>query len=151
MIRSRIALAALALGLITVAVMAAPADNPAKDQRSELEGTWKATSTAGFSAEVPKEELQNLEVTFAGNRLSARYGNKSAAGRVELRPGKSPKEIDVTVTEGPAEAVNQPFAGLYRLQGDTLTIVYRAGKDRPTRFDSAGENVYTVEFKRIRR
>ena len=52
------------------------------------------------------------------------------AGAQTIAPSKSPKAIDVTLTEGPMKGV--VLLGIYEIDGDTLRVCFdMGGKKRP--------------------
>jgi uncharacterized protein (TIGR03067 family) len=73
------------------------------------------------------------------------------AGTQKLDPSKSPKAIDVKVTEGPAKGAL--MLGIYEINGDTLKVCFDAeGKKRPTHFKSApGSATFVNVHKRLKK
>ena len=60
-----------------------------------------------------------MTVTFAGDKYTVRKGDEVIqAGRQKLDPSRSPKAIDVTVTEGLNKGA--VLLGIYEIDGDTL-------------------------------
>jgi uncharacterized protein (TIGR03067 family) len=58
------------------------------------------------------------------------------AGTQKIDPSKSPKTIDVTMTEGLNKRA--VMLGIYEIDGDTLKACFDPqGKQRPTKFKSA--------------
>jgi uncharacterized protein (TIGR03067 family) len=67
-----------------------------------------------------------------------------------MDPGKTPKAIDLTVTEGPQKG--QTFHGIYKLEGDTYSVCpnVEPGKDRPTEFATRPDSgLMLVVWKRV--
>ena len=100
----------------------------------ELQGTWKVTEfhTARGSSAV--EDGRIIPYTFEGNKLiTVGPGDVRVEIEYRLDPTKSPKQIDQRFAGG----VIGPWIakGIYKLEGDTLTICY-GGRDvaRPTEF-----------------
>jgi uncharacterized protein (TIGR03067 family) len=100
----------------------------------ELQGKWKVTEfhTAHGSSAVEGGRI--IPYTFEGNKLiTVGPGNVRVEIEYRLDPAKSPKQIDQRFTGG---AIGRWIAkGIYKLEGDTLTICY-GGPDvaRPTEF-----------------
>ena len=65
-----------------------------------------------------------------------------------LDPTKDPPQIDVWVpVQGDEMDVNA--RGIYKLEGDTLTVSYRLGGERATKFESLPKSgVYVMTLKR---
>lgn len=87
-----------------------------------------------MSATVPRARpvLSTRDgIEFTGE--NCHWGEGRAA--VRLRPNGTPAEIDVTFLEGPEQG--ETWQGIFRVHGDTLTILInvKAGGPRPSRFD----------------
>jgi uncharacterized protein (TIGR03067 family) len=62
------------------------------------------------------------------------------AGSYKLDPGKKPKEIDLTIDDGP-EDKRGTYKGVYELDGDKLTFnLGPPGQDRPTKVKAEKED-----------
>ena len=72
------------------------------------------------------------------------------AATQRLDPSKSPKTLDVTVTEGLNKGV--VILGIYEISGDTLKVCFDPeGKKRPTQFKSASASQTFVVHKRLKK
>jgi uncharacterized protein (TIGR03067 family) len=134
------ALALLLLGAGAVAAADPPAEKANKADRANLQGTWTVKSAHGFTREKVKEEFQELKLTFEGDRIVARWGDKSAEATYTLDATADPREVDVTVTRGPEDTQGRLFRGIYLLEGNTLRLAWRkAGEERPKEFVREGQ------------
>jgi len=72
-------------------------------------------------------------------------------GTQKLDPSKSPKTIDMTLTEGPNKGA--VMLGIYEIDGDTLKACFDPqGKKRPTEFKSAPGSAHFLNIhKRIKK
>ena len=72
-------------------------------------------------------------------------------GTQKLDPSKSPKAIDVTMTEGPNKGA--VMLGIYEFDGDTLKVCFDPqGKKRPTEFKSPPDSANFVNVhKRVKK
>ena len=72
-------------------------------------------------------------------------------GIQKIDPTKSPKTIDVTMTEGPNKGAI--MLGIYEIDGDTLKVCFDAEvKKRPTEFKSpAGSETFVNVHKRVKK
>jgi uncharacterized protein (TIGR03067 family) len=132
----------LALGLLG----AAPKDDAGKKDRALMQGDWACESYTvnGFTLEA--DDAQALFRTMKGNAYTVfRFSKALGKGTFTLDASKSPRAIDLT----PAGA-GKPILGIYKIDGDTLTICYAApGKPRPAGFTAkAGSGNTLTVWKR---
>ncbi len=144
-----------ALDLISIASLLARLDDrdaAARADLDSLQGTWTVVSQKMFGPR-PGAVMKQLEWTFQGNHASARWAlvkDLSAAAEGSFAEGKlgltfttdsakSPREITFTVVQNG----RGKLLGIYRLEGDTLTLATRGWFEeaRPTGFTArdAGE------------
>jgi uncharacterized protein (TIGR03067 family) len=101
---------------------------------------------------APADGLRGLTVTFAGDKYTVKKGDEVIqVGTQKLDPSRSPKAIDVKVTEGLKKGA--VMLGIYEIDGDTLRVCFdEAGKKRPTEFRSAaGSETFVNVHKRVRK
>jgi RNA polymerase sigma-70 factor (ECF subfamily) len=156
MLLSRLKVAAaglLALALTGAVVVGgarwALADRPAaaraaqKDEGKIL-GTWLVASDEWGGQKGAEGGLTGLRLTFAAaGKVTIKHGNQEEEGAYKLDPAKTPRQIDVT-------ANGRELPGIYKLEGDTLTLcVDHGGGARPTEFASKpGTEVHLLTLKR---
>jgi len=111
-----------------------PAADPAEAAKA-LEGTWSVKSFLYEGAESKDPRDRKGEWVFKGEKQLLRHDGKDDAEGWQpfrLDSTKSPKEIDLQGPGGTAK-------GIYRLEGDTLTVCLPMPfltKERPTKFES---------------
>jgi uncharacterized protein (TIGR03067 family) len=120
-------------GLLLTPFMALGAeDDPAKVDREKLQGTWKVVK--GYTAngvESSPEFIKEADgrTKFSGETMTnSRKRGQDSTEYVcifTIDPGKTPKEIDMIIREGP------PVPGIYRVEGNTLEIARSAGLPGP--------------------
>jgi uncharacterized protein (TIGR03067 family) len=118
----------------------------------KLQGTWTFESSEAGGKEVPADGLKGLVLIFEGDKHTVKNGDKVIqVGTQKLDPSKSPKTIDVTMTEGPNKGA--VMLGIYEISGDTLKVCFDAeGKKRPTEFKSApGSQTFVNVHKRAKK
>ena len=151
------------IALVTVLctlVLTAPGGTGARaDDKADVEkefkkfhGVWTFESVEAGGKKAPADELKGLTVTFAGDKYTVKKGDEVIqVGTQKLDPSKSPKAIDVTVTEGLKKGA--VMLGIYEIDGDTLTVCFdEEGKKRPTEFKSAaGSQTFVNVHKRVKK
>jgi uncharacterized protein (TIGR03067 family) len=118
----------------------------------KFQGTWTIESSEAGGTALPADQLKGLIVTFEGDKHTVKKGNEVIqVGTQKLDPSKSPKAIDVTMTEGPSKGA--VMLGIYEFDGDTLKVCFdAAGKKRPTQFKSApGSETFVNVHKRLKK
>jgi uncharacterized protein (TIGR03067 family) len=104
-----------------------------KKELALLEGTWKLVEGRNSGVVSTPEQLAkaNVIVTIKGNKLSAVTDGKTQEWTITLDPTRTLKAADFVLT-----ASDRVEAGIYKLEGDRLTIHLSAiGVERPLSFD----------------
>ncbi|MEZ6143333.1 MAG: TIGR03067 domain-containing protein [Zavarzinella sp.] len=99
----------------------------AEPKTTELQGIWKVTHGVGpDGAELPKAALEKARLTFDKNLFIFQGG--PILMQTTFEADESRKEIDLAPPKGEVATLR----GIYRLNGNKLTLTLSAGKDRPT-------------------
>jgi uncharacterized protein (TIGR03067 family) len=143
-----------ALGMVVSGGTASRADEKADVEKElkKFQGVWTFESIEAGGKKDTSDELKTLTLTFAGDKYTVKKGDEVIqVGTQKLDPSKSPKSIDVTVTEGLNKGA--VMLGIYEIDGDTLTVCFdEEGKKRPTEFKSpAGSQVFVNVHKRAKK
>jgi uncharacterized protein (TIGR03067 family) len=134
--------------------LGAPAkDAPEKDKGIVGEWVGEKATAGGKDRPVPPG---GINFTFtADGKFIVREGKreKPDEGTYKVDAKKNPAEIDILP---PAEKAGRGVVkGIYKVDGDTLTLCFARGKDdseRPTKFDSPeGSNVMLMTLKRAKK
>src|SRR5262249_36972716 len=152
--RSALVILICALGLVVSGGAGTRAGDKAGvgKELKKFDGVWTFESAEAGGKKAPADELKGLTVTFAGDKYTVKKGDEVIqVGVQKLAPAKSPKTIDVTVTDGPNKGA--VMLGIYEIDGDTLTVCFdEEGKKRPTEFKSpAGSGTFVNVHKRAKK
>jgi uncharacterized protein (TIGR03067 family) len=111
----------------------------------DIAGTYRveAAEKGGQPAPNLDEFKKKVKVTIAGEKITIDLGGEGTkTGTVTVDSTTTPAHIDITPGEGPEKG--KTFPGIYRLEKETLTLVWNESGDRPTAFDSAGRAMMLV-------
>jgi RNA polymerase sigma factor (sigma-70 family) len=116
-----------------------PAAEPAgaKKDLELLQGTWNIDTMAWGARSLPRELMTGYKFVFAGTKLTweGAIGMTKRAGKVtaidgvfpcdfKIDPGKSPKQIDITLHLKKVNKGDRTLLGIYEIKGDTLKVCY---------------------------
>src|SRR5262249_5435629 len=120
--------------------------------------TWREVHVEADGVPTVADEILKKNpptATISGNDISATEDPKGPAapfkfsGRFHLDPTKQPKAIDFFYLDGDAK----PMLGIYRLDGDTLTLCWNTEPtkpgDRPTEFSTKGKKWTLAVWQRV--
>jgi uncharacterized protein (TIGR03067 family) len=118
-----------------------------KTDKDKFQGEWKVTS-AKVDGKDPGEKLVLKAVTFEGDKVLLAQGQE---GEFKLDADKDPRHYDMKVSSGPHTG---DFAGIYKLDGDKLTIhfAHHPGGDRPGDFEcKEGGKTVLIVMERVKK
>ena len=118
----------------------------------KFQGTWTIESSVTGGKKIPADQLKGFIVIFEGDKHTLKLGDKVfQVGTLKIDPSKSPKTVDVTMTEGPEKGA--VMLGIYEFDGDTVRVCFDPqGKTRPTEFKSPpGSANFVNVHKRIKK
>jgi uncharacterized protein (TIGR03067 family) len=136
---------------VALSLAAPPADEPklseaAQKELKKLDGKWKVTKevTAGGEREKPAiGRGGDVAVEFKDRKLTLTGQDTFELEVSALDPTTDPKSLDLKspVDQGPIPK-GALIEGIFKLDGDTLTLVFNAGEEkkmRPSNFDPPTE------------
>jgi len=133
----------LALALATAA--SKDGTKPAPTVQPPLAGEWVVNSHVASGKPFPRIG-KTERVTIARDRWKVTKESETES-YLSLDPAKDPPQIDVWLPDQDGEV---RCRGIYRLEGDTLTVCYTLGPDRPTKYESLPKSgLYLLTLKRV--
>ncbi len=124
------------------------ADVAAEDKK--FEGTWNVVGLEVDGQKLGAENYENQTFTFKGKEYVQKNGDDLVeAGTQDLNPKKTPKEMDIKVTEGMTKGQLQ--LAIYEIEGDNCKICAadHGDKERPKELKStAGSKHMLFTLKR---
>jgi uncharacterized protein (TIGR03067 family) len=114
-------------------------DKPQSELLKPFQGTW-TTDGDGIDAKW----------TFEGEIVKATVNGTDYKCKAKVDTEAKPHPtIDLQIDEGPEEAKGKTSKGIYKLDGEKLTIcVSVPGKDRPKEFAQAEDEAYLFALKK---
>jgi uncharacterized protein (TIGR03067 family) len=85
----------------------------------ELQGKWAAVSATVDGKVEEEDEIKNRFLVIKGVKATFLYKERGTAS-LKVDRGQSPAHIDSTYEDGPAKGTT--LKGIYKIEGDTLTI-----------------------------
>jgi uncharacterized protein (TIGR03067 family) len=138
-----------ALAALALALSAPAAKDPPRKDPPTLVGEWVGeTAEAGGMPRPAPPGGVTMEFTADGKVVVREGAKPPRTGAYTADPKKSPAEIDLTWSSGGQEVA---LVGIYKVEGDTLTLCLSVGGKRPAKFESpAGTDRMLMTFKRAK-
>lgn len=135
------------LAAISVSGNGARAADDAESEQMKIQGAWVLVSSESDGKPIDSETLKKRGVLmiFDADQVVAKMDEKEVSlGTFKLDPSRTPRWYDRTYSDG------TPRLGIYRLEGDSLTICLAGlGKERPTAFStSPGDGLSLLVYQR---
>jgi uncharacterized protein (TIGR03067 family) len=127
-----------------------PKDPPKKDTNPLLgEWTGEKAETGGMPLPVPVGGM-TMEFKPDGKVVMTDAGKPPEEAGYTADPKKDPHEIDLTQPMAGGKVMK--MLGIYKVDGDTLTLCLGVVGERPTKFESAaGQATLLMTFKRAKK
>jgi uncharacterized protein (TIGR03067 family) len=136
-----------------VVVFLIVAATPARDPKKELEkfqGEWTGVSLEENGKKFPDEHVKKFKLTIKGEKWTVQIGDRELGeATFKIDPSKSPKRIDMTFK---VEGEDLDSQGIYKVEGDTLTLCRARGKaERPKEFKCRDNQDNLEVWKRVKK
>jgi uncharacterized protein (TIGR03067 family) len=140
--------------LLTAVAFLGSADEPKKKDETKkdqdlLQGEWTMVSMEMRGNKVAGGTVKQYKLKIDGDKWIVTAGEKASddPGTFTIDQSKEPKTIDLKF-KGTKESLSQ---GIYKLDGDTLTLCRTAGNtERPKEFKTTQEAGILVVWKRVK-
>jgi uncharacterized protein (TIGR03067 family) len=132
------------------AVLFPVTDDPPTKQMDALQGTWLAVALQDEDRHAPVTVIKQFRLVIKGDKMTFAVEGPGEAREAEFRldPKQDPPAIDVTFPQ------SKPLPGIYKLEGDKLTICLPTKTDgktvRPKSFEckkGSGLGLFVVKKK----
>jgi uncharacterized protein (TIGR03067 family) len=142
--------ASMLTGLALLVAAPGPKDAPKKEPT--IVGEWVGEKAVAGGMDLPIPQGGIIFNFTADGKLNVREpgsGKAEEGGSFKIDSKKAPPEIDLI----PPEGRDQPtMLGIYKIDGDTLTLCLQMGSERPTKFESpAGTMTMVMTFHRVKK
>jgi len=146
--------ATVLLGLAVTVAAPGPKEAPKKKEDPTIVGSWKLEKAEFGGMALPAGAIgEELSLTFNqdGSVVATKNGKvEPDGGRFTHDPKKSPAEFDLTETRGGAKEMI--IRGIYKIEGEMLTLCMSPMGERPTKFESpAGGQTIIMTFKKLKK
>jgi uncharacterized protein (TIGR03067 family) len=145
---------ALLVGLALTVAAPAPKETPKKEAPG-IVGSWSLEKMEFGGMPLPAGAAGQGDLALTFNQdgtVVATKGGKVEPGPATYShdPKKSPAEFDLT--EGRGGGKDMTIRGIYKIEGETLTLCMSPMGERPTKFESpAGGQTIMMVFKRFKK
>jgi uncharacterized protein (TIGR03067 family) len=104
-----------------------------EDKEEGLRGTWLPLSAELGKQKLPDATLKIMKLVLTDKTYAVHVADDVDKGTVKIDPGKTPKTMEITGTDGPNKG--KTMLAIYELKGDTLRVCYDlGGKAYPKEF-----------------
>jgi uncharacterized protein (TIGR03067 family) len=129
---------AVVLLAVVFASASVVAGGDAQGDLKKFAGTWSVASAQKAGKPAPDQEIKNIRMSFSGDKVTIKVGEKPLEGTFKIDPGKKPRQIDMTL-------MKETGKGIYQFKEDTLEICFSApGEERPTEFKAPEGTKHTL-------
>ncbi|MCE9552328.1 MAG: TIGR03067 domain-containing protein [Planctomycetes bacterium] len=124
----------LTLACILIAATAAPG------RAGELDGAWDGHTLVTMQGTQADDFAKTIRWVIEGEKFTLVSGERTTEGKITIDEKATPKSIDVYASKGTGPQVE--VGGIYKLDGETLTVCYYTRKgSRPKEYQGGDEKI----------
>jgi uncharacterized protein (TIGR03067 family) len=118
------------------------------DDQERIQGTWTISRLEMAGKNILADEGAKYQVVIQNNSFITKHeGKEQASYRLKLDSARSPKTIDFVPTD--VNKDGPEMIGIYKLDGDTLTIFVSLDmKERPRSYKDGNVTVLVLQRQR---
>ena len=134
----------------SIACVLLAADDAAEEYLKKLQGEWVLVSFKKEGEDLPAKAIEATRLTVKGEQWLYKSDIGEWSTTFKIDPSKTPKTIDMTIGTGKTARRQR---GIYKIDGDTLTICRAAGRgdeERPKEFPGDHKGLVLIVWKRAR-
>ncbi len=139
----------LDLSIVLVLVVSFPQVTNSSGARNgdSIQGAWLPVAAELGGKLFPDEVRKTIKLVVSDDKYTVTVGPAVDQGTLKLNSSATPKELDITGTEGPNKG--RTILAIYERDGDTLRICYDlSGQGRPISFKTTeGSQLFLVTYK----
>jgi len=126
------------IGTLLAAAAPAWADDAVKGEQKKLAGTWKVKEGSADNQPLPAEAREKARLVLTDATFAFVGGGIDKTTTYAVDPAKG------TITIQPPKGEAKPLRGLYKLDGDTLTLSVTDSDILPVKLAAAADVLYLV-------
>ena len=108
------------LGLTLLLGAAEASKDDAKNDVGPIQGGWRMVLAFINGEELPADQAKSGELIIEDDQYRAKLGANATTSTIKIDSSKTPKEIDLTFTDG--DQKGKTVKGIFKMVGDDLTI-----------------------------
>src|SRR5690349_18558084 len=93
-------------------------DKDAKKELDKLQGEWKLVAGEAEGVKIADNDLDHSTLLITGDKYDFNSPAEKEKGKLTIKPGTAPLQVDMDVTEGMAQGKKQ--LGIYEIKGDRV-------------------------------
>ena len=113
---------------------------PAMVSAQAMNGKWEVAGGTLHGKTIPSNVAYNMLLDISNTSFTANSGNLSSNGTITANPQISPAQVTFKIDGG--DDSGRELKGIYKFEGQTMTITFSESSDFPADFNSTADNKY---------